>query len=122
MVGTVIGENEQGSVSAPSPTGVLSVAAETARRGIRQQSLRPVVTTWGKSTPARSMVSAIIGESEPRPDPAPSCSGILSVAAELARDATMRPSFWFAAALAAGVLSVGLAAWEGGAIHGRIAV
>jgi len=39
----------------------------------------------------------------------------------MACDAAMRRAFWFAAAIVAGALSVGSAAWEGGAIHdGRL--
>jgi len=39
----------------------------------------------------------------------------------MACDAAMRPSFGFAAAIMAGDLSVGFAAWEGGAIDdGRL--
>jgi len=108
MVGTIIGENEQRPVSALSSAGFLPLVAGTARS---------VVATLGKSTTTRGMVNTVIGENEPRPDPARSWRNILSAAARMARDAAMRPSFWFAAAIVAGALSVALAAWEGGAIH-----
>jgi hypothetical protein len=63
------------------------------------------------------MVGAVIGEREEQLASARSWTGILSIASETARRITTQPSFWFAAARLAGVSSVALAAWDGGAVH-----
>jgi hypothetical protein len=63
------------------------------------------------------MIGTVIGEKEEQPVSALSWTGILSVASETARRITLQPSFWFALAMLAGVSSVALAAWEGGALH-----
>jgi hypothetical protein len=67
------------------------------------------------------MVGTVIGENEQAAVAGRSSTRLLPVAAGAARRIAMQPSFWFAAAIVAGVLSVALAAWDGGSLHdGRL--
>ncbi len=63
------------------------------------------------------MVGNVIGEKEQRPGPTHCWTGALSIATETVRGAAMKPSFWFAAAMLAGISSIAFAAYEGSAPH-----